>query len=858
MPKVSTIQSNFNGGEISPLVYGRVDAPRYKESLAICKNYLPLIQGPITRRPGTAFVFPVKDSSAVTRLIPFEFSTTQAYMLEFGNSYIRFYKNNGIVTNTAKAITAITQASPGVVTSVGHGFSNNDHVVLNAISGMTELDNREFKVANKTADTFTLVDNITGVAENTTSYVGYTSGGTAAKIYEVNMVGKPITGATNANPIVITCPSHALPQGQIIYFSGVGGMTQLNGPQYIVNVVDSNTFQLHTYASTADVAVDSTAYGVYTSGGFVDVASNGMYATADLPNIQYVQSNDVLYMVHPSYPPRKLVRVSDTNWQLSSIAFIDGPYGPVNSTTTTLTTSAGDLIVTASSVAGINDGQGFLSTDVGRAIRIKWGSAWAYGEISVVTDTTHIVISPVAPVVGDHNPHVNWRLGVWSNTDGFPSSIVFHEDRLVFSGAGFDPTRFDGSTTSDYENMAPSDLAGVIAADNAYAFSLSSNDGNAIQWMTSDEQGLVMGTQSGEWKVGAADATSALSAISVSAKKTTSMGSDPVQAVQSGKCTLFVQRGGRKLRELNYYFDVNGFRAADLTQLSEHITGNPNGDTNLSGISFLAVQKNPQPVVWATRYDGVLLAMTYERDLDTLKVGWSRHIIGGVVTGGGDAQVESVAVIPSSDGTSEDAWIIVNREINGVTVRYVEYITQLFDDNTPLKDAIFVDSALTYSGSAVTTVGGLNHLNGQMVSVLADGIPLSDRGVTSGRITLDSPASLVTIGLKYNSDGQKLRSDAGSADGTGMGKTRRIHRVGIQFLNTLGFMLGPDFTTLDDITLDDTSDSNFDQALGLYTGIASEHIPNDYDYDNMFCWRQNQPLPGTILGIYPIMVTQDR
>src|SRR3990172_8026943 len=128
MPKVSPLQSNFNGGEFSPLLYGRVDVDRYKTGLKTCLNYLPTVQGPITRRPGTKFVFPTKDNG-IARLQSFEFSITQAYMLEFGNTYIRFFKDNANITNTPITITGATQANPVVITAVAHGFSNGFRVV---------------------------------------------------------------------------------------------------------------------------------------------------------------------------------------------------------------------------------------------------------------------------------------------------------------------------------------------------------------------------------------------------------------------------------------------------------------------------------------------------------------------------------------------------------------------------------------------------------------------------------------------------------------------------------------------------------------------------------------------------------
>ena len=92
MPKVAAIQTSFNAGEFSPLMSGRVDFPLYKNGLELCNNFIPIVQGGITRRPGTYYVSATKGSAA-ERLMPFEFSTTQAYVLSFGDGYIRFYRN---------------------------------------------------------------------------------------------------------------------------------------------------------------------------------------------------------------------------------------------------------------------------------------------------------------------------------------------------------------------------------------------------------------------------------------------------------------------------------------------------------------------------------------------------------------------------------------------------------------------------------------------------------------------------------------------------------------------------------------------------------------------------------------------
>lgn len=842
MPKVSPLQDSFQSGEFSPLLYGRVTADRYKSALKTCKNYIPTLQGGLTRRAGTKFVSEVKDSSAATRLIRFEFSTTQAYILEFGNQYIRFYKDNAIITNTAVNITGITQANPAVVTAASHGYSNGDRVIITGVLGMVQVNNREFIVANQTTNTFEL--QTTGAVNvNSTGYTAYASGGTVAEVYEI---------ATS-------------------------------------------------------------------------------YVTADLFELKFTQSADVLYIVHPDYPPAKLSRTGHTSWTIEDIVFQDGPYLSTNTTSTTLTPSAATgtgITLTASAVTGINNDTGFQTTDVGRIIRLQEGSTWGWVTITARTSTTVVTVT-VNATLTNTNAKTNWRLGTWSETTGYPQAVTFHEDRLFLGGPTEYPQRLDGSRSGDYENFAPSDTDGTITDSHAVAFTFNANDVNVIRWFSPDEKGLLVGTVGGEWVVRPSTQSEALSATNVNAKQATSVGSANIEPVRSGKGTIFVQRAARKVREMSYFFDVDGFRSPDVSLLSEHITD--------PGIVELSYQKTPQSIVWLVRSDGTLLGMTYERDLENLKVGWHRHTLGGTGNAAGDAaEVESVAVIPSADGTRDEAWVAVKRYINGATVRYVEYITKIFEDSDLQRDAFFVDCGLTYDnpltisgatsanpvvitstahglsdgdkilitgvkgmtelngntylianstsntfeltdlsgtdidGSAfttyvsggearelVSTISGLTHLEGETIGVMADGAAQPDVTVSGGVVTLSLAAATVHLGYNYNSDGQLLRLEAGSADGTALGKTRRTHRVGMLLHRSLGLQIGFGFTELDTVTFR-TSEDPLTRAPALFSGIISENVGADYDYENEFCWRQSQPLPSTILAIAPQMVTQDR
>ena len=176
--------SAFTAGEISPRLEGRTNLEKYSQGLSDLTNMVVMPHGGVTRRPGTEYLGEVKSSSVKTRLIPFQFKTSDTYILEFGNQIMRVFRNDlQVLTSTAKTITAITKANPGVLTSNSHGFSNGDEVFVDSIGGMTELNGRNYRVANATTNTFTLTD-LFGNAMNTTSFTTYTSGGTATEIYE--------------------------------------------------------------------------------------------------------------------------------------------------------------------------------------------------------------------------------------------------------------------------------------------------------------------------------------------------------------------------------------------------------------------------------------------------------------------------------------------------------------------------------------------------------------------------------------------------------------------------------------------------------------------------------------------------
>lgn len=838
--KASPLKDAFNAGEFSPLMAARVRIDKYQNALSVCENMIPMVQGGITRRPGTIFVSEVRDSSKATRLVPFEFSTTQAYMLEFGDQYIRFYKDHGNILEASQNISGITKANPGVLTYVGADPANGDWMYISGVVGMTQLNGRFVKVAgvNAGANTFNLTD-IDGNNIDTSGYGTYTSGGTIERVYQV------------------TSP----------------------------------------------------------------------YLEADLNELKFTQSADVLYITHPSYAPRKLSRTGHTSWTLSTIDFIDGPYLAVNTTATTIGASATTGTVTLTASANL-----FATTDVGRWVRLKVNSQWGWAKITAYTSATSVTatvssafgtgsatpvyksVSTVAvasdvATIETSSSHgfsagqlvtlsglttsmlngsfyivsvpsatsftfsftfvgtiattsdttgqayttvaagsvstADWRLGVWSDTTGWPSCSTFYEDRLFFSGAPNYPQRIDGSRSSNYETFSPTAADLTVTDSYAISFSLNSSDVNVVRWMIDDEKGLLIGTVGGEWILRPSSLSEALSATNATAKRSTAFGSADLQAIRAGRATIYIQRAGRKVRELAYVYEVDGFRSPDMTVLSEHVTK--------GGITVGDYQQEPWSIIWYIRGDGQIVGLTYERDQDV--IGWHRHIIGGSF-GSGNAIAESVGTIPNPDGTADEAWLIVKRTIDGVTRRYIEYIAPAFDDDTTT-NAFFVDCGLTYTGAGVTTISGLDHLEGETVSILANGATHPDRTVVNGSITLVRSSTTVHVGLKYNSNAATLNIEAGSQDGTSQGKTKRIHRVTLRLYKTLGLKYGPNADNLDILSFRTAAD-DLGGPPALFTGDKTFNWNGFYETEGIVYFRQDQPLPFTLLGVFPQLVTQDR
>ena len=745
MARVAVQLTNFTGGELSPRLDGRNDLTKYASGCKTLENMIVYPHGSAARRSGTSFVAEVENSAEKTRLIPFEFSTTQTYILEFGNEYIRFYKDGGAILEANKTITGITQADPGVVSITAHGFSNGDTIVISGVVGMTEVNGKRFKVANVNTNDFELQD-IDGVDVDTTSFTAYTSGGVANRVYQI--------------------------------------------------------------ATT--------------------------YLTADLFQIKYAQSADVMYLCHPEYSVKKLSRTGHTSWTITEVDFTNGPYLDDNITAVTLTSSAHTVGTARDLTASVAT---FVSTDVGRLVRFREG----YGEITAFTSSTAVTWT----IIQDTNSgsaSTDWGLGAFSDTTGYPSCVTFYEQRLVFAGTEAQPQTLYFSRSGDYENMFEN-RGGTIADDDAIIYTIASNQVNAIRFLSATRT-LIVGTVGGEFSVSGGGSDDPVTPTNILIKKQSNHGCANIDAIPVGNVTLFLQRAKRKIRELAYNFDVDGYVAPDMTILAEHISE--------SGVNEMSYQQEPNQIIWGVREDGQLIGLTYQREQQV--VAWHRHIFGGAFSTG-NAVCETIATIPTNDKEYQ-TWVIVKRTIDGVTRRYVEYLNQFDFDEDDEASFNFLDSQLSYDGSATTTISNLDHLEGQVVSVLANGSTHPDRTVTNGSITLARSSTKVKVGLPYTSILQTMRIDAGSQNGTSQAKTKRIYNITVRLYESLGVEVGPDLNNMESIPFR-SSAQPMNEPIPVFTGDKEVEFRGNYETDGYIYVRQTQPLPLTVLSLYPELITND-
>ena len=670
MAESSPILTNFTSGELSPRLNGRIDMEKYYNGASSINNFQVLMHGGLQKRSGTRYITPIKNqtgSNSGARLIPFVFSKTQAYILEFGHNYIRFFKDEGQIT----------------------------------------------------------------------------SGGS---VYEISTT----------------------------------------------------------------------------------------YTAAQIDQIEYVQSADVLYLVHDDHPPRKLSRTGHTSWTLSDVDFFDGPYDPSNTSSTTLQPSGttGNITITASSNV-------FVANDVGRSVRIKNGSDWGFAKITGYNSATNVnaTVNADMPFAAT-SANVDWRLGSFY-IGNYPTKITFFEERLFYAGTTQQPSTVFSSKSADFDKFSPTEKNGDVSDDSALQFTIVSDQVNQITGLYGGKF-LAIFTKNGAFNMSSGSATQGITPTTIQVTNETNDGAADKKVSPASKSVLFIGKNKKRLREFAYNIDYDSFTTPDMTVLSEHL--------GYGGFEECAFANYPNNILWVRRGDGILLGFTYYRDQDV--TAWHRHTIAGT-----NAKVKSIAVIPGVDDAFDTLYMIVERTINSATKQYVEFLEQDFRvaDGDTKDDQFYVDSGLTYSGSAATTISGLGHLEGQTVAVLNNGAVESNKTVSSGSITLTNSTTKCHVGLPFTAELESVNVEPKSQYGTTQGKRGRIDKAIFRLFETVGLKAGPSSSSVDVVPFRTTTSTM--SATAPKTGDYTFLMPATYTTENKLYVKSDTAQACTISAIMIQMST---
>lgn len=871
-------QKSFASGEIAPALYARTDQSKYASGLRTCRNNIVMRNGGVQNRPGTQFVGEVRDSSKSVRLIPFIFNSDQTYVLEFGDETFRVIKNGEYVKATSQDITNISNAATAVLTYSGADtYSNGDQVHISAITGAMAnyVNGRVFKVANVNAG--------------------------------------------------------------------------------------ANTFELN-YLD--DTPVNSTSWGASGTVGTVAeiYCIVSPYDYLDLPNLRFVQSADVITIVHPSYAPRTLSRAADNSWTFATITF-GTTQAPPTGLTHGGTTPAGNnhgykWCVTAISsttreesvpayLEGFPNLAGATSPGtVATPINLVWVTASGASHYRIyragvytnaglevqasddnycfVGESKHIGFQDTG-IERDLTDQPPFAKATFNSGNNYPSCVAYHQQRQIFGCSNNDPETIWASRTGLFINMNAYLLS---QDDDAVVFTVMGKFVNVIKHLI-DIGKLIIFTSNSEYGVQGND-SGTLTPTGINLKQFSTNGCSDLAPLIANNAVLYNQARGSIIRDLIFDFNVDGYNGNDITIWASHLF---DGYT----IEDWSYQQIPNSIVWVVNDNGDLLGLTYIREQQMLA--WHRHDFG-------DDTVENVCCVP--EGTEDAVYLVINRTIDGSTKQYVErFATRKIGD---IIDAVLLDSSLSYDGTnvaattltlsggtdwlytelltltassgifaasdignrfdltgsdglsvsctvvaftstsiisvyanktvpaslqatatavwskAVDQVAGLWHLEGEEVSVFADGAVVANPNnasiadvitVSNGFITLDKPYSVIHVGLPIISDLETL--DIDTAEGESLAdKGKLVSKVIVAVNETRGVWVGNKPPTDDDTDpleglteLKIRDQDNYD-IMELKSGNIEVNIRAEWNSNGRIFIRQIDPVPCSILSVVPV------
>lgn len=756
MARVAPVYTSFARGEVSPLMFGRIDIEQYPTLLDKCRNCWVRPYGVVSRFAGSEYINATKNNGKA-RLIKFVFSPTDSYIIEAGAGYFRFYYNGGIVLKDGE-------------------------------------------------------------------------------VYEVE-----------------------------------------------------NSFTEEQIETIQYVQLDDIIK-------FAVLPANGDNSTAKLT---------------------ELVRKASDDWEFREVDFKSTPYLDENITDTTITPSAatGDSITLTASADLFKEGHKGSFWWIGGTVTTDDKEVQGYVEITAVESATKATAKVIEKLSGT-TATKRWGEGAWSNYRGYPAVIALYDGRLYYARTPHQPRNIYGSKPYAYETFTPAVDNEDDGAINIQLATNANGDGSDIKWMVGGSY-LLCGTFGGEFIIrGTGDG--AITPTDVSAKQRTNWGGERVQPIVAGTFVHFVQRNAKKLRQFQYDYYYDTYKSVDVSIFSEHFFDSgikqmayvKNTDSmllllnNKGQIVILTLEQDQAIQAYSMlEFDGVVESVetipAYNGNYDEIWYSILRTVNG--------QQVRHIERIqnPITPENQEDCWYVRSGlqynaynltkdnilTLSGLTGNITATASNdIFESNNLNKRIRVIDNEGNILGQAVIkavtdarnvslrtvkdfqslnieggswgvstdTISNLNHLEGETVQILADGAVQTEKQVENGGILLELDAWKIIAGLGYQSYIKTMPLEAGSQNGTAIGKRKRINELSIRLWRTSGCRVGRDLENLQQIRFRDAN-TTLGIPLSLFTGI----IPN-IKYNQGWEWvanitvEQSNPLPMNILAIAPIVTEVDK
>lgn len=812
-----TFFRSFLAGELSPVISSRADLPVYGAGARTVRNFLIGRHGGAINRPGTVFIGQVKQADANVRLVEYVHELDgESILIEMGVNYFRFYLNGTLIAILPGDFPTYDNSeayTPGrVVTSGGQYFIAIADTTGNATSDtdfwteLTALDDDgnviyevpspiDFPLETKWAQSGRVITFVhQSMRPRDLEYI-------ASDEWRLTEVSTVSGAGIPQNPVVTQAPNEVSITYEVRAVLGVDA-----GP---LSTAFTDTFA----PPSADSPITLTWDPGMSGADYYEVFKNGQFLGApSSPTF-----DDVGQALGDPWSPGTGGGTVDPPENLDATQPVVVPDTSTFRYVATAVVAGEESFASDVATDDLEDPTAdrphAIATDpVTDATAYNWfadpNNNGVFGFIGTTAGETFAYDGTPAPDYGHQPPTDSNFFG----TSDFPAAVGFYGQRRLFGNKPSAPDGVQGSRVGLPSNFT---VSTPIVDSDAFSFRLAGRQQHAVLELVGVND-LVVLTNGGEWRSRTAP-NEPLTPFNLPFKEDTYVGAARApRPCVIGSALVYVQARGRKVVEARFKQENEGLANRDLTIYASHLF-----DTYT--LAALDYQYEPHSIVWTVRSDGSLLGVTYIEGADV--VGWHRHDTNG-------GAFEDVRVVPE---LNEDVvYTIVKRTIDGSEVRYIERLANRAAALT------FLDAAVEYNGVAITTLTGLDHLEGETVGIYAGGLYRGTADVAGGAIALGGSYTSVVAGLPIEADLETLDLDAAGTDVRE--KKKRVVSAGILVdASVRNFQLGPSASKL----------MRLPASTSLFSGYVEMSIKSTHELPGRVFIRHDRPTALTVLGVLP-------